>query len=1515
MSSSLEDLRSKAEKLLEKHPDKLKFEGQDIEILLRELSLHQVELEMQNEELETRLRERTAALEEANAALKAEIDERRQAEESEERLQALMSNNPSLVFMKDETGRYVYLNETYEKHFVHSKEWYGKTDFDFWPEKSAELFRANDADVLQSGRVQQFLEDSRDLTGKRYSWLCYKFPFYDSQGRCYVGGIGIDATARVEAEEALGESEARERQRAEELQTIFDTAPLGLAIALDADGGHIRGNRANELVYGLPPGAEFSKTAPQPVGFRVFEAGQELATAELPMQRAIGGETVSNHEIDVVLRDGRTVTVYAGAKPLLDETGRPRGAVGAFLDITERKRAEEALLLSEKRYRTLFNTMTEGFALHEIITDDQGRPSDYTFLDVNPAFERLTGLKRQDLIGRRVLEVMPETEPHWIESYGKVALLGEPLHLEEYSAVLGRWYSVFAYRTEPRRFAVIFSNVSDRRRAEEALRQSEARSRILHESLRDAFVQVDMEGRIIDCNEIYCRMLGYTPEELLTLTYEDLTPERWHDTEAAIVSEQIISRGYSDVYEKEYRRKDGSVFPVELRTILSRDDAGRPSTMWGVVRDITERKRTEEALLESEKLLSAFLEQSPVGLALLDKKGEIVKANIEYRRFVPEIMPSCDPSRQPRWRAWGRDGHLLGPSEFPGYRALRGEHVTPGIEFLFTDDNGEEMWTRVSAVPFRDETGEILGTVTAIQDINLPKRTSEALAAANREIQSITDNTPAIVYAFDLEERFLLANAAIAELLNSTPAQMIGKRRHEFMPKEDADRHEANDRLVIEAGTALEFEEYSLLDGRSITWLTTKFPLRDSQGRIYALAGISTDISQRKQMEEALREGEDRYRGVVENTTAIILRIAPSGVITFANQRSLDFFGYSAEELIGRHAVGTIVPPRETSGRNLAKMVEDIAADPEAFHTNANENICKDGRRVWLEWTNSGIYRPDGRLKEFLSVGIDATARKQAEEALRDSELKYTEELELRVEERTAELHQALQDLSNERRRLFDVFEALPAMVCLLTPDHRVAFANRSFREKFGEPEGRHCYEQCFGLKEPCDFCESFEPLKTGKPHHWEVNTPDGSVIDVYDFPFTDVDGSPMILEMDLDITDQRRLEEQLRQAQKMEAVGTLAGGIAHDFNNMLAVIIGNAEMALDDIESSGNVDGFEIEQILKASKRARDLVSQILTFSRKNVKQKRPLKVVPIIEESFNFLRASIPSTIEMEVDVSADSDTILADPSQVQQILVNLATNAAYAMRDDGGTLWISLSEELFVEGMPTPDAGMQPGKYLKLAVRDTGPGMSAAVSKRIFEPFFTTKEPGHGTGMGLAVVFGIVQSLGGAITVDSRLGRGSTFNVFFPVSEEAAEQEEREEGPLLTGRGKILVVDDEPSVLETVSAMLRRLGYKVTTAGNGPEGWKKFKAKPHQWDLVLTDHAMPGMAGMRLAEKMLELRNDIPVVLFTGYSETVSPEKAREAGIADFVMKPVTGKELARTLRRVMERKRVPGSGNDV
>jgi signal transduction histidine kinase/ActR/RegA family two-component response regulator len=383
---------------------------------------------------------------------------------------------------------------------------------------------------------------------------------------------------------------------------------------------------------------------------------------------------------------------------------------------------------------------------------------------------------------------------------------------------------------------------------------------------------------------------------------------------------------------------------------------------------------------------------------------------------------------------------------------------------------------------------------------------------------------------------------------------------------------------------------------------------------------------------------------------------------------------------------------------------------------------------------------------------------------------------------------------------------------------------------------------------------------------------------------------------------ERKRTEEQLRQSHKMEAIGTLAGGIAHDFNNMLAVIIGNAEVALEDVQEPGPKEN--LRQILKASMRSRDLIKQILTFSRKKVGQEKAVRMAPLLKETYELLRASLPRTIRMDLHVQTESDAVSADPSLIQQVVVNLANNAAYAMGEAGGRLTIGLSS-ITLGSDSLPDEHVRPGRYVKLTVKDTGTGIAPVVQRRMFEPFFTTKELGQGTGMGLSVVYGIVKSYHGVIEVETEVGKGSTFTVLFPQARVFSAMEEgREEASFCAGKERILFVDDEPAIVEMTKTMLERIGYRVTAFSDCSEALRVFAGNPDGFDIVITDQTMPDMTGIALAKEVMAVRRNMPIIICTGYSETVSPEKAKNAGIREFVLKPVTKKEMARAIRRVLE-----------
>jgi len=389
------------------------------------------------------------------------------------------------------------------------------------------------------------------------------------------------------------------------------------------------------------------------------------------------------------------------------------------------------------------------------------------------------------------------------------------------------------------------------------------------------------------------------------------------------------------------------------------------------------------------------------------------------------------------------------------------------------------------------------------------------------------------------------------------------------------------------------------------------------------------------------------------------------------------------------------------------------------------------------------------------------------------------------------------------------------------------------------------------------------------------------------------------------DETHQKVLEMQLIQAQKMESIGTLAGGIAHDFNNILAPIMLHSEMVMDDLAPDDPLQ-LNMEGIFKAAGQARDLVKQILTFARKRSEEKIVIKSSSIFKEAIKFIRSTIPTTIDIQYNNKAEQDTILADPTQLNQIVMNLCTNAAYVMREQGGLLEVILENEDNSGEKANGFFILKPGRYLKLTVRDNGAGISPDIIDRVFEPYFTTKKFGDGTGLGLATIHGIVKNYGGSITVKSEVGKGTAFYVYFPSIDAEDPDTDEKKIDIPKGTERILFVDDEKSVVDSMQKILERLGYKVTARTSSIEALEAFRNDTRLFDLVITDMTMPNMTGKELVSELKTLRPDIPIILCTGFSDQINKKKAKELGIDDFIMKPIIRSKIANSIREVLDKR---------
>ena len=442
-------------------------------------------------------------------------------------------------------------------------------------------------------------------------------------------------------------------------------------------------------------------------------------------------------------------------------------------------------------------------------------------------------------------------------------------------------------------------------------------------------------------------------------------------------------------------------------------------------------------------------------------------------------------------------------------------------------------------------------------------------------------------------------------------------------------------------------------------------------------------------------------------------------------------------------------------------------------------------------------------------------------------------------------------------------------------------------------------------LKNPAQFLEQVAYLNAHpeEASHDVMELTDGTVLDRYSAPVRDKSGRFYGRIWSFrDITERRRLEAQFRQAQKMESIGMLAGGIAHDFNNILSAILGNLGLArMDANDDPGMLE--HLENIGQAARRATDLVNQILTFSRQHKQEREPVKLNHVVVEALKLLRASVPSTIRIQTAL-ADTPTVLANATAIHQVIINLGTNAWHAMRDQPGCLKVEMEAMEVDADFAAARPALHPGRYVRVALSDTGHGMDAATIERIFDPFFTTKPVGEGTGLGLAVVQGIMKSHDGCITVYSEPGQGATFNLYFPVFEADPPPTESGPQPVPPGRGEhILFVDDEPALVRVGQKILERLGYVVTTKTNPAEAVAAVREHPGAFQLVVTDLTMPGMDGLRLGAQLLQIEPGLGVILTTGFCGVITNETARELGFRGLLVKPTTARLLAETVHRAL------------
>ena len=643
------------------------------------------------------------------------------------------------------------------------------------------------------------------------------------------------------------------------------------------------------------------------------------------------------------------------------------------------------------------------------------------------------------------------------------------------------------------------------------------------------------------------------------------------------------------------------------------------------------------------------------------------------------------------------------------------------------------------------------------------------------------------------------------------------------------------------------------------------------------------DISERKEFEIILAATEGKYHELVQNANSIILKMDPAGRVTFFNEFAEKFFGYNEEEMLGCSVVGTIVPATTSSGSpgfDIDSMMKAIGTNQEKYTNNENENMLRNGERVWVAWTNRAIRDEFGNVKEILCIGNDITERKRLEDLLTESEERY--------------------------RRLFET--ASDGIVLLEKNEGHITHINPAAEKMLG-----HSEEECIGKKlqdigvslDMNDFSAIMQTLnKSGIINYDDVTVKTKSGQDIYADIYM-VDRARLAQCNIRDVTKHKKLEEQLRQAQKMEAVGLLAGGIAHDFNNILSAIVGYGSLLQTKMNSDDPLRE-NVDQILVSADRAAEVTHSLLAFSKKQVLNPKPININAMIKRLEKLLSRLIGEDIELRTNCT-DKDLIsMADAGQIEQVLLNLVTNARAAM-PHGGQLTLDTQLVELDDSFIRVHGYGEPGMFAVISVSDTGIGMDKETMAKIFEPFFTTKDAEKGAGLGLAMAYGIIKQHNGYINVYSEPESGTTFRIYLPAIESAAEVFVKPAIEPLPSNGNetILVAEDDGALRKLFSTILQAYGYKVILAKDGEDAIRKFMDNKDKIQLLMLDMIMPKKSGKEVYDKIKQMRPDVKILFSSGYTADRIDKDSMLKGGFDFIMKPVSPKDLLKKIRELLDK----------
>ncbi|MDY7036010.1 MAG: PAS domain S-box protein [Thermodesulfobacteriota bacterium] len=950
------------------------------------------------------------------------------------------------------------------------------------------------------------------------------------------------------------------------------------------------------------------------------------------------------------------------------------------------------------------------------------------------------------------------------------------------------------YEEMGKRIKDLEKEVFERKLLDEALRSEKEFSRALIESARDGMGVANLKGELIDFNQAFADLLGYTKNELSKKTVDDITAEEDRDKNRQF-SRLLLKTGRAVGFEVSYITMDKKKIPVELRGSVLRDKADNITSIMVIVRDLTEQKRAEEVLLQERAYTQSVINSMPEIVLAINTDMEITYVNDVFARFVGQEAE--DLVGKPLEQVI-RDCRLLTPEwatiimERVKKRLKTGDAVT-GMELEMTNGRGERVPMSYSASGIRGMSGELIGEVVTIWDITGSKKIEEEL------------------------------------------------RKH----------RDHLDELVKE---------------RTAELTTTNEQLHK-------------EITERRQAEEALRESEEKYRTILESIEEGYYEVDLVGNMMFFNNSLCKTIGYTREEFI---SMNNIEYMDKRNAHKVYKVVNRVYKTGKPARVVDWEIQRKDGEKRKVESSVSLIKDRKGQRVGFRGIARDVTENRKME----------------------AELVQTKDFLQN-------IFDSSIDVIATTDLHGNLISASPMVKDMLGydqeEVRGRKVYSYfANGIEESKKIMKELTTAGAIRNHKMKLIKKGGELLDInLSSSFLKDERGKIIGTLGIyrDITEQKRLEAQVRQAQRMESIGTLASGIAHNFNNLLMGIQGNASIMLLDVDSNHPHEK-NLKSIEKLVQSGSKLTSQLIGYAREGRYEVKPINLNRLVKETsdtFGIARKEI----KVHHEFAEKLYRIKADPGQIEQVLLNLYINATDAM-PGGGDLFLK-TMNITHKHMTGKSYRPKPGNYVLLTIRDTGTGMDEKTMERIFEPFYTTKGLAEGTGLGLASAYGIIKGHGGYIDVYSQKGHGTTFNIYLPGTEKEMTGEKILSGDPLTGSETILLVDDEEMILDIGDQMLKKLGYEVLPAMNGQEALVLYNKHQDKIDMVLLDMVMPGMGGGETYDRLKEINPDIKVLLSSGYSIDGRAKKILEKGCSGFIQKPFNMEQLSRKIREILDRKR--------